>query len=1221
MPESVEKPKIEVTQESCGVGDTERYIRILKAFKEGDTEKIDDIVIKWMTIHDKYAKSKKTESSSETLSGVDSVFKISTPLHLAARCAEPQIVEHLLSLETPKLAVDAKDSMGMTPLHCAVKFGRKDVVISLLNAGADYTIKNKDNKDVFELCTSESIMEILKQHADVEVKKFTKMMIEFAKANDVKGLEGMMNNELAEKRINVLAQDPENKKTLLHYAAKDNNLELATWCIKKGANMYLVDDQHKTAQDYAKMPAIQQLFGQAFMGGLSGIEVGMAPKCSGSLEKWGNYAVGYKTRWFELDSGVLSYFKDRKSTINSCRGALFLKNAQITLSTKDKKCFEVNIKGFSKLQLKAKSEIEAKQWVHAMNLSKYWASKHDVPLKVATPYSADINRKGFSSNESTPETPSEGFAKREFDTKSAVTQKLEAASIKQGGDHQPFQYQSNAVVSDLGEGLQPLSSKISLSLSPKIGELEVDSNDHRKSRLLRQKIKGVSSTALNKIKSKRSRSRGRPDDGEGEMSIYEEYEESITTADTGNGYVDNEDSLEMLEEGMYEDQYVTSYGLMESQMDIMDYIVESLKNVKEEELSVGMIQKKAELLAMVSQELSNCLSTMYSLHSKMAALLKKKLESESSRIDVLADSLQSAVLDTQEVTKQFIRAKTQYHKLTLGTSKEQLAGVPEAEAVAKEGGAELTEESEEDEFLDAEEEFAQTAEEASWVSKGLTEAEIVQPPVSATGAHVVTAESKITAYDLAGYLPIDVRKKLPVLTGKKPSLNLWSIIKSAIGKDLTKISIPVYFNEPTSFLQRFTEDMEYEHFLDVASKFPKSSDRTMLVAAFALSSYSSAVGRISKPFNPLLGETFEYVRPDKKYRAFSEQVLHHPPTSAFWVEAENYTYHADTVIASRFTGKSLDIDPNCMCHVFLKVPLAFLKNDEEASLGNYVKQPDINEKEGYFVEHYVFKKLPTSVNGIITGSFWLEAYGDMVVKNINSGDATELTFKTAGWTGDTKYKVEGCAKNRAGKKTHLILGRWTSSIFAKPVDDKTATSAFNEKDAVDDTFINSSLETNISSYPRACVGSATGEHANAFRFPKKPFVLWKKNPSPPVPIGYNLTEFAASLNYIPDHLKKYLCPTDSRFRPDQKCMESEDYDRADIEKNRLEEKQRAVRRDRESGRLAPHKQRWFVQDVDADTGESYWKFTGEYWAERERVSNLVSSGSADVEWNDISDIF
>ena len=44
--------------------------------------------------------------------------------------------------------------------------------------------------------------------------------------------------------------------------------------------------------------------------------------------------------------------------------------------------------------------------------------------------------------------------------------------------------------------------------------------------------------------------------------------------------------------------------------------------------------------------------------------------------------------------------------------------------------------------------------------------------------------------------------------------SLWSIIKEAIGKDLSKVCLPVYFNEPLSALQKSSEDLEYCELLD-----------------------------------------------------------------------------------------------------------------------------------------------------------------------------------------------------------------------------------------------------------------------------------------------------------------------------------------------------------------------------------------------------------------------
>ena len=47
-----------------------------------------------------------------------------------------------------------------------------------------------------------------------------------------------------------------------------------------------------------------------------------------------------------------------------------------------------------------------------------------------------------------------------------------------------------------------------------------------------------------------------------------------------------------------------------------------------------------------------------------------------------------------------------------------------------------------------------------------------------------------------------LRKELDLKSDNRPPTSLWSVLKHSIGKDLTKISFPVFFNEPTSMLQR-----------------------------------------------------------------------------------------------------------------------------------------------------------------------------------------------------------------------------------------------------------------------------------------------------------------------------------------------------------------------------------------------------------------------------------
>ena len=71
------------------------------------------------------------------------------------------------------------------------------------------------------------------------------------------------------------------------------------------------------------------------------------------------------------------------------------------------------------------------------------------------------------------------------------------------------------------------------------------------------------------------------------------------------------------------------------------------------------------------------------------------------------------------------------------------------------------------------------------------------------------------------YPHIERRKGLPVPVEKEKGVSLWSMIKDNVGKDLTRVCLPVYFNEPISSLQKCCEDMEYSYLLDRAYEYGK----------------------------------------------------------------------------------------------------------------------------------------------------------------------------------------------------------------------------------------------------------------------------------------------------------------------------------------------------------------------------------------------------------------
>jgi hypothetical protein len=91
--------------------------------------------------------------------------------------------------------------------------------------------------------------------------------------------------------------------------------------------------------------------------------------------------------------------------------------------------------------------------------------------------------------------------------------------------------------------------------------------------------------------------------------------------------------------------------------------------------------------------------------------------------------------------------------------------------------------------------------------------------------------------------------------------------------------------------QRLCEELEYTDLIDSASNCQDPFDRMVYIAAFVISSYSSSYYRSgAKNFNPLLGETYELIRPDKGWKYVAEQVSHHPPVSSCHCSSKNFIH-------------------------------------------------------------------------------------------------------------------------------------------------------------------------------------------------------------------------------------------------------------------------------------------------------------------------------------------
>ena len=115
---------------------------------------------------------------------------------------------------------------------------------------------------------------------------------------------------------------------------------------------------------------------------------------------------------------------------------------------------------------------------------------------------------------------------------------------------------------------------------------------------------------------------------------------------------------------------------------------------------------------------------------------------------------------------------------------------------------------------------------------------------------------------------------LPLLPPSPPSLfslpllSLFSLPLSLLPPFTTP---KVNFNEPLPMLQRMVEDFIYSDILAKAASCDTTLEELTYVAAFATSCY--AANRVNKPFNPMLGETYECDRrAELGWRCFMEQV-------------------------------------------------------------------------------------------------------------------------------------------------------------------------------------------------------------------------------------------------------------------------------------------------------------------------------------------------------------
>ncbi|GAV03941.1 hypothetical protein RvY_14300-2 [Ramazzottius varieornatus] len=376
------------------------------------------------------------------------------------------------------------------------------------------------------------------------------------------------------------------------------------------------------------------------------------------------------------------------------------------------------------------------------------------------------------------------------------------------------------------------------------------------------------------------------------------------------------------------------------------------------------------------------------------------------------------------------------------------------------------------------------------------------------------------------------------------SLSLWSIMKNCIGRDLSKIPMPVNFSEPLSMIQRLTEDFEYSDILDRAAAVDDHFEQMAYVASFTVSSYATTAVRTNKPFNPMLGETFEFDRrEDFGWRAIGEQVSHHPPMVAQHVESKDWVCWQEFTASTKFRGKYLQVIPLGITH------LVFRKTDN----------------------HYTWRKVTTTVNNIIVGKLWIDQSGDMEIKNHKTGDVCMLKYSSYSYfSRDTPRKVTGAVTDSAGNVKYVLNGTWDDSIaVAKVLGDNSSKKEVIETDA--------------------------------------PTTLWKRNQLPPNSDKmYNFGKFALELNEPEEGVAPTDSRNrpDQRLMEQGNWDEANKYKQKLEDKQRAARKHREATAenpntppDEVAASIRKHYTEpvWFERRKDPLTGSPIWITNGKYW--------------------------
>lgn len=374
----------------------------------------------------------------------------------------------------------------------------------------------------------------------------------------------------------------------------------------------------------------------------------------------------------------------------------------------------------------------------------------------------------------------------------------------------------------------------------------------------------------------------------------------------------------------------------------------------------------------------------------------------------------------------------------------------------------------------------------------------------------------------------DIGTSMPPAPSFKSVLLQFLKTFSTSGTDLFSTSSPAIMCNGISVLEYCAHYCDHPEILAAISKGETPLDRMLVVVQWYLSglfgsyaSRSTSGGFERKPFNPILGERFFAEWKDEGYgktEMIAEQVSHHPPTTAFYLRNQTAGVHVNA-----FSTQKTRFLVSC------------IGAEQHGNVFLYVDK---------FKEEYMITLPEIFVRGILTGAPFIELCGDVAMVS-SSGFGVKMRFIPKPWFSGEYDQVEAVIFDTKSGKIHFdIWGKWSSSVY------------FDEHDEESEKKCHFRERKN----PAGSSGDSTGSSSSAHT--GEPYTSLVEDHARQGPTLFN----PELMPKVPFSVKPISSQGDMESRrvwhPVSKALQKADYSTANLAKNKIENEQRALRRER-----------------------------------------------------------